>query len=122
MAKESDLLLANQFRIMKKSIEISKETIAVIESGKKVVGQVFVDQTSGKLTFKAFSRNSRKKDRTIMVLESGWLKESQTRMKFFSSVKKAAGAKCISRAMNRDLCISLDAMDKYFETYGKEGK
>ena len=107
---------------MKKSIEISKETIAVIESGKKVVGQVFVDQTSGKLTFKAFSRNSRKKDRTIMVLESGWLKESQTRMKFFSSVKKAAGAKCISRAMNRDLCISLDAVDKYFETYGKEGK
>jgi len=121
-AKIPNLLLANNSEIMKKSVEFSKESITVIESGKKVVGQVFIDQVSGKLTFKQFNRNKRKKDTVIMALESGWLKESATRMKFFSSVKKAAGAKCIGRAMNRDLCISLNAMDKYFETYGKEGE
>ena len=97
---------------MKKSVEFSKESITVIESGKKVVGQVFIDQVSGKLTFKQFNRNKRKKDIVIMALESGWLKESQTRMKFYSSVKKSVGAKCIRRAMNRDLMASMDAMDK----------
>ena len=108
---------------MIKKINIPEEVVArLVKSNKCVQGSLSFDKETGKITFKAFSRNSRKKDRTIMVLESGWLKESQTRMKFFSSVKKAAGAKCISRAMNRDLCISLDAMDKYLETYGKEGK
>ena len=97
---------------MKKSVEFSKETVTVIESGKEVVGRVFIDKTSGKLTFSAFKRGNRPKDRTIMVHESGWLKESKTRIKFFSSVKKAAGAKCIGRAMNRDLCISLDVIDR----------
>lgn len=97
---------------MKKSVEFSKESITVIESGKKVVGQVFIDQVSGKLTFKQFNRNKRKKDNVIMALESGWLKESRTRMKFYSSVKKSVGAKCIRRAMNRDLMASMDAMDK----------
>ena len=111
-AKIPNLLLANNSEIMKKSVEFSKESITVIESGKKVVGQVFIDQVSGKLTFKQFNRNKRKKDIVIMALESGWLKESQTRMKFYSSVKKSVGAKCIRRAMNRDLMASMDAMDK----------
>jgi hypothetical protein len=43
-------------------------------------------------------------------------------MKFYSSVKKAAGAKCICRAMSRDLTISIDAIDKYFEAQGKEAE
>jgi hypothetical protein len=73
---------------------------------------VFINKASGKLTFVQFKRGHRQKDRTMMVHESGWLKESKTRIKFFSSVKKAAGAKCICRAMDRDLCISMDVIER----------
>ena len=121
-AKIPNLLLANNSEIMKKSVEFSKESITGIESGKKVVGQVFIDQISGKLTFKQFNRNKRKKDTVIMALESGWLKESRTRMKFYSSVKKTVGARCIRRAMDRDFTAGMDAMETYLASCGKEEK
>ena len=107
---------------MKKSVEISKETVTVIESFKKVVGELYIDKISGKLTFKKFNRNKRKKDTVIMALESGWVKESQTRMKFYSSVKKAVGARCIRRAMDRDFMAGMDAMETYLASCGKEEK
>ena len=107
---------------MKKSIEISKETVTVIESGKIAVGQLFIDNISGKLTFKKFNRNKRKKDTVIMDFESGWLKESQTRVKFYSSVKKTVGARCIRRAMDRDFTAGMDAMETYFASCGKEDR
>lgn len=97
---------------MKKSVEISKEANVVIESGKKAVGQMYKDPATGKIVFEKFKHGHRQKDRTLMVHESGWLKESKTRMKFFSSVKKAVGAKCICRAMDRDLCISMDVIER----------
>ena len=123
MRKDSNLLLAKSIqKIMKKSIEISKETVTVIESGKIAVGQLFIDKISGKLTFKKFNRNKRKKDTVIMDFESGWLKESQTRVKFYSSVKKTVGARCIRRAMDRDFTAGMDAMETYFASCGKEDR
>jgi hypothetical protein len=111
-AKIPTFFSQNNSEIMKKSVEFSKEAITVIESGKKVVGQVYKDQATGKIVFEKFKQGHRQKDRTLMVHESGWLKESKTRIKFFSSVKKAAGAKCICRAMDRDLCISMDVIER----------
>jgi hypothetical protein len=123
MRKDSNLLLAKSIqKIMKKSIEISKETVTVIESGKIAVGQLFIDKISGKLTFKKFNRNKRKKDTVIMDFESGWLKESQTRVKFYSSVKKTVGARRIRRAMDRDFTAGMDAMETYFASCGKEDR
>ena len=116
MRKDSNLLLANQFRIMKKSVEFSKETVTVIESGKEVVGRIYIDKDSGKLTFSKFNRGKRKKDILIAELESGWLKESKTRMKFFSSVKKSVGAKLICKAMNRDLTAGMKALGSVFNS------
>ena len=97
--------------VMKKSVEFSKETIAVIESKKRIAGEMIIDQVSGVLTFKMFNRGKRKKDILVAELESGWLKESPTRMKFFSSVKKSVGTKHIRNAMNRDLTAGMDVLE-----------
>ena len=107
---------------MRKSVEISKEANAVIESGKRAVGEMYKDNVTGMIVFKKFNRNKCKKDNVIMALESGWLKESQTRMKFYSSVKKSVGFRCIRRAMDRDFTAGMDAMETYLASCGKEDR
>ena len=87
---------------MKKSVEFSKEAITVIESGKKAVGQMYKDPATGKIVFEKFKQGHRQKDRTMMVHESGWLKESKTRIKFFSSVKNLC-----EYASTEKLCFTL---------------
>ena len=89
------------------AIELLKQLL----NGKRVEGVLFIDENTGKLTFKAYNRKSpkRQKDRLICPLETGWLKESPTRIKFYSSVKKVIGSRLVSVAMHRDL---KDAMSK----------
>ena len=99
---------------MRKSVEISKEANAVIESGKKVVGQLYKDKVTGRIVFKKFNRNKRKKDIVIKELESGSLKESSTRIKFYSSVKKTIGVRCIREVMDRDFETGMEALEKHF--------
>ena len=91
-------------------VNITEETNAVIESGKKAVGQVYLDKATGKLVFRKFNRSARKKDILVAELESGSVRESATRMKFFSSVKKSIGAKKICEAMSRDLKAGMKAI------------
>ena len=53
---------------------------------------------------KAFNRKPRgSQDRVICQLESGWLKESSKRIKFFSSVKKELGVAEVHNVMERDM-------------------
>ena len=94
-------------------VNITEETNAVIESGKKAVGQVYLDKATGKLVFRKFNRSARKKDILVAELESGSVRESATRMKFFSSVKKSIGAKKICEAMSRDLKAGMKAIEAY---------
>ena len=81
-------------------------------NGKRVEGVLFIDGDTGKLTFKAYNRKSPKhpKDRLICPLETGWLKESQQRIKFYSSVKKELGVAEIHNAMDRDLNKAMSAL------------
>lgn len=96
---------------MRKSIELTNETLQnVVENKKKVPGLLFVDPATGKMTFKAFNRSARKPDRLICETESGWLKQSKTRIKFFSSQKCCLGSTTIERAMTRDLTESMDVL------------
>ena len=96
---------------MKKTIDLTKETYAGIENGKKVPGVIYLDHETGRLTFKAFNRNKkRSKDKLICELATGWLKESSQRLKFFSSVKKTLSASKVYDAMDNDLFEAMQVL------------
>ena len=57
---------------------------------KRVEGVLFLDENTGKLTFKAYNRQPRvrEKDRLVKKLPWGWVKESVQRVKVFGSFPK----------------------------------
>ena len=90
------------------NVNISNETLQAIASGKCVEGSLRLQTTSNgrqEVVFRAYQRNPRKraKDRVVLELENGWLKESPRRIKFFNSVKKQLPSESIERVMFRDL-------------------
>ena len=90
---------------VKKFIEIPEEILVGLAEGRYVEGSLHRDQWTGRLTFKAYNCQSqrRPKDKMICQLETGCLKESPQRIKFYSSVKKVLGVAEINNAMERDL-------------------
>ena len=61
--------------------------------GKRVEGVLYVDEDTGRLTFKAYNRKPqvRSKDRLVKKLPWGWVKESMERLKVFGSFPKDMG-------------------------------
>ena len=90
---------------IKKYIEIPEEILVGLAEGRYVEGSLHRDEWTGRLTFKAYNCQSqrRSKDTLVCPLETGWLKESPQRIKFYSSVKKELGVAEINNAMERDL-------------------
>ena len=88
-----------------------------LAGGKHVEGAMYKDKVTGHITFNAYNRKSREpgyeppEDQLICALETGWLKESARRVKFFSSVKKQLGRRWISVLMHRDLKHAMDVME-----------
>ena len=68
---------------MKKYIDIPLETLERRVEGKCVEGSLRRDQFTGKITFRAYLRQSRmhQKDKLIKKLPWGWVKESMERIK-----------------------------------------
>ena len=66
------------------------ELLGQLMNGKRVEGVLYIDQNTGKLTFKAYNRQSRvrEKDRLVKKLPWGWVKESIERIKVFGSFPK----------------------------------
>ena len=66
---------------------------------KRVEGVLYLDENTGKLTFKAYNRisRSREKDRMVKKLPWGWVKVSQQRFKVFASLPKEVG---LTKAMS----------------------
>ncbi len=66
------------------------ELIAKIADGKRVEGVLYLDGDTGRLTFKAYNRQKRvrQRDRLIRKLPWGWVKESLERVKVFGSFPK----------------------------------
>ena len=62
-------------------------------NGKRVEGVLYLDQNTGKLTFKAYNRQPRVRHRDTLVkkLPWGWVKESMERIKVFGSFPKDYG-------------------------------
>jgi hypothetical protein len=79
---------------MKKYVLVmnAMELMNNLTNGKRVEGVLFVDGDTGKLTFKAYNRQSpkrvREKDRLVKKLPWGWVKESVQRVKVFGSFPK----------------------------------
>lgn len=90
---------------MKKLVLIDEEVLVRLVEGKYVEGSLHRDKWTGVITFNAWVRKNPKhpKDRVICQLENGWLKESQTRIKFFNSVKKDLGFVQVGEVMEREL-------------------
>ena len=66
------------------------ELMKLLVDGKRVEGVLYMDQDTGKLTFKAYNRQPRvrEKDQLVKKLPWGWIKESLERIKVFGSFPK----------------------------------
>ena len=77
---------------MKKYIFIldALELMTKLMVGKRVEGVLYMDENTGRLTFKAYNRQPRvrEKDRMVKKLPWGWVKESMERIKVFGSFPK----------------------------------
>ena len=69
------------------------ELLEKIAGGKRVPGVLYIDEETGRLTFKAYNRKPyvRKKDRLVKKLPWGWVRESLERIKVFGSFPKDYG-------------------------------
>jgi hypothetical protein len=104
---------------VKKYIEMPEEILVGLSEGRFVEGSLHRDKDTSRIVFNSYNRQSQKhpKDKIICPLETGWLKESQQRIKFYSSVKKELGVAEVHNAMERDLdkAMSVLFMEKLHE-------
>ena len=77
---------------MKKYIFVldALELMTKLFVGKRVEGVLYMDENTGRLTFKAYNRQPRIRQRDTLVkkLPWGWVKESIERIKVFGSFPK----------------------------------
>ena len=77
---------------MKKYIFILNaiELLKLLLDGKYIQGVLYMDQNTGRITFKAYNRQPRTREKDVLVkkLPWGWVKESMTRKKRYSSIPK----------------------------------
>ena len=78
---------------MKKYIVIEEKVLARLVSGKCVEGRLRRDDWTGKVTFVAYNRQPRhrQRDKLVKKLPWGWVKESIGRFKVFGSFPKDYG-------------------------------
>ena len=90
---------------MKKYIEIEEEVYNRILAGKYVDGSLRKIKHSSMLVFRAFNRKPRRriKDRLIRMLEHGWVKESEQRIKVYESIPKDLGTARIMSVLDREI-------------------
>ena len=91
---------------MKKYIFVlnALELLSQLYAGKRVEGVLYVDEETGSLTFKAYNRKPKKrqKDKLVHKLESGWVKESPEKYKLFISIYKKLGLARILSIIDRE--------------------
>lgn len=92
---------------MKKYIFVlnAVELLSQLMNGKRVEGVLFMDENTGRLTFKAYNRQSKKRsmDRMVHKLEHGWVKESKERIKVFESLPKELGTARMITVLDREI-------------------
>ena len=97
---------------MRKFVEIPLEIMESLVEGKCVEGSLRRDKWTGKITFRAYQRQSRQREeRVVCQLENGWLKESPQRYKFYNSVRKDLGRRLVNVVMQRELNAAMQALE-----------
>ena len=95
MAKFRHDLHSQNDKVMKKFIFVLNaiELMSKLYAGKRVEGVLYMDENTGRLTFKAYNRKPqvRHKDQLVKKLPWGWVKESLERIKVFGSFPKDMG-------------------------------
>ena len=88
------------------------QVLEALASGKRLVGELYIDEVTRQLTFKAFDRSGkkRKKDKTIRHLEHGWLKESAKNLKYYESIPKKIGMANVISILERDTKVAKEAL------------
>ena len=81
------------------------ELMSKLYVGKRVEGVLFLDENTGRLTFKAYNRQPRvrEKDRLVKKLPWGWVKESLERIKMFGSFPKDMGTAAVMGLMEEHM-------------------
>ena len=88
------------------------ELMTKVIAGKRVEGVLYMDEETGRLTFKAYNRQPRDRhERVVCHLENGWLKESPRRYKFYTSAKKALGRRLVDVVMHRELKRAMSVLE-----------
>ena len=97
---------------MKKYIEIEEEVYNRILAGKYVDGSMHKANHSSMLVFRAFNRKPRVKikDRLIRMLEHGWVKESEERIKVYESIPKDLGTPRVMNVLEREVKEAKNAL------------
>ena len=95
MAKFRHDLHSQSDKVMKKFVFVlnALELMSKLYVGKRVEGVLYMDENTGRLTFKAYNRQQRirHKDQLVKKLPWGWVKESLERIKVFGSFPKDMG-------------------------------
>ena len=81
------------------------ELISKLMDGKRVEGVLYMDQNTGKLTFKAYNRQVRVREKDVLVkkLPWGWVKESLERIKVYESIPKDLGTARVMSVLDREM-------------------
>ena len=91
---------------MKKYVFIlnALELMTKLYVGKRVEGVLYMDENTGRLTFKAYNRKSqvRYHDRLLHRMEHGWVRESKERIKVYESIPKELGTARVMSILERE--------------------
>ena len=81
-------------------------------SNKRVEGVLFLDENTGRLSFKAYNRlpRSRQKDELVKKLPWGWVRESLERIKVFGSFPKDYGTVSVMRLLEEQMQDAKNAL------------
>jgi hypothetical protein len=91
------------------------ELLCKLFDGKRIEGVLYLDQNTGKLTFKAYNRQPkvRNKDRLVKKLPWGWVKESMERIKVLGSFPKEMGTAAVMGLMEEHHRDAKNALIEY---------
>ena len=80
------------------------ELLNKLMNGKRVEGVLYMDENTGRLTFKAYNRKSqvRYHDRLLHRMEHGWVRESKERIKVYESIPKELGTARVMSILERE--------------------
>lgn len=90
-----------KFIFLKDAIKL----LGMLLNGKRVQGVLYIDENTGKITFKPYycrSQNN-KRDRLVAKLEHGWVRESKERIKVYDSIPKDMGMARVMSVLDREI-------------------